>query len=305
MKIVLTGASGFVGSNLIKFFKDKPEVNIVALSVRTPIASDALNGADCVIHLAGKAHDLRSAPNPAEYYSVNTELTRNLYDLFLKSDAKKFIFMSSVKAVADSVDGVLTEANLPNPKTHYGKSKLEAEEYLQDIELPADKKYYILRPCMIHGPGNKGNLNLLYKFVSKGLPYPLASFKNKRSFLSIGNLCFLIEKLVHGNTGSAVFQVADDVALSTNDVVKILAGSLGKKPRLLSIPAPLVKTVAKLGDVLGLSLNTGRLDKLTEDYVVSNEKVKSLLGITFPLTSEKGLQITANSFASAKKRSLK
>ncbi|MET4081172.1 nucleoside-diphosphate-sugar epimerase [Pedobacter sp. UYP30] len=297
MKIILTGASGFVGSSLTSFFKDKPEINMMPLSIRTPLAADALKGADCVIHLAGKAHDLKRSSNPAEYYTVNFELTKNLFDAFIKSDAKKFIFMSSVKAAADAVDGVLTEKTLPNPQTDYGKSKLMAEEYIQKQELPEGKSYYILRPCMIHGPGNKGNLNLLYGFVKKGLPYPLAAFENRRSFLSIENLCSVIEKLMTSTMASDVFQVADDDALSTNDVVGILADSLGKKPRLMAIPAPLIESVAKLGDVLRLPINTERLNKLTENYVVSNEKIKSLLGIAFPLTSRQGLEITARSFA--------
>jgi nucleoside-diphosphate-sugar epimerase len=89
------------------------------------------------------------------------------------------------------VEGVLTEEVEPKPLTHYGKSKLMAEEYILSQPLSVGKSYYILRPCMIHGPGNKGNLNLLYQIVQKGIPYPLAAFENKRSFLSIENLCFI------------------------------------------------------------------------------------------------------------------
>src|SRR5690606_1547157 len=115
---------------------------------------------------------------------------------FLKRDAEVFIYMSSVKAAADTVDGILTEEKQPNPKTPYGQSKRKAEEYLLNATLPEGKRVYILRPCMIHGPGNKGNLNLLYKFVQKGIPYPLAAFENRRSFLSIDNLNFVILQLL-------------------------------------------------------------------------------------------------------------
>ena len=102
--------------------------------------------------------------------------------------------LSSVKAAADEINGELTEEIIPKPSTHYGKSKLLAEEYILSKVLPPGKRVYIIRPCMIHGPGNKGNLNLLYQLVRKNVPWPLASFDNKRSFCSIENLCFVIKE---------------------------------------------------------------------------------------------------------------
>ena len=160
MSIYLTGASGFVGKNLISYFKNKIEIK---KHVR---GSEFLIKENTVIHLAGKAHDLKNISNKDEYYEVNTELTKQIFDSFLTSDSRVFIYMSSVKAVADSVVGILSEDYVPNPKTHYGKSKLLAESYILSQKLPSDKRVYILRPCMIHGPNNKGNLNLLYSFVS-------------------------------------------------------------------------------------------------------------------------------------------
>jgi len=255
---------------------------------------------NAIIHLAGKAHDLKKTANPDEYYQVNFELTKKLYDAFLDSDAKKFIFISSVKAASDSVDDVLTEETIPNPQTHYGKSKLMAEEYIQNQPLPAGKSYYILRPCMIHGPGNKGNLNLLYKFVQKGIPYPLAAFHNRRSFLSVRNLCFVIKTMLEKKVPSGVYNVADDEALSTNEVVSILAQSINKKPKLWAVPLKWVQFVAKIGDKIKLPLNTERLSKLTENYVVSNTKVQNALGIEMPLSAQEGLKITASSFGKIK-----
>lgn len=291
----MTGVSGFVGKNVVPYLENfKVEVKSVD---RNKLSSDIIfTDTNAIIHLAGKAHDLKNASNPNEYYQVNFELTKKLYNSFLKSDAKKFIFISSVKASADYVDGILTEADVPNPQTHYGKSKLMAEEYIQSQNLPEGKSYYILRPCMIHGPGNKGNLNLLYKFVKKGIPYPLAIFKNKRSFLSVENLCFVIKKLLEKNIPSGIYNVADDKALATNEVVSILASSMNKKPKLWSIPSNLIKTVAKIGDILKLPLNTERLHKLTENYEVSNDKIKNALGVQLPLSTEEGLKITASSF---------
>jgi len=295
--ISLTGANGFVGSNLIGYLDGLCETHPISRAELSTIPPQLLN-INAIIHLAGKAHDLKKISDPQEYYQVNYELTKKLYDAFLVSDAKKFIFVSSVKAAADSVDGVLTEDAIADPKTDYGKSKLMAEQYIQSQQLPKGKSYYILRPCMIHGPGNKGNLNLLYQFVKKGIPYPLAGFNNKRSFLSVENLCFIIKELIErDDIASGVYQVADDEPLSTNEVVSILSASINKKPKLWKISPGLIQTAAKLGDVLHLPLTTERLNKLTESYVVSNQKIKHAIGKDFPLSARKGLEITAASFA--------
>lgn len=296
MQIHLTGSSGFVGKNLDVYLK-KEQIGILPIDREKLLSgNNLLLKKDAIIHLAGKAHDLNKTSDPVEYYQVNFELTRKLYDAFLKSEVKKFIFVSSVKASADGVKGILTENDLPNPKTHYGKSKLMAEEYIKSQLLPEGKSYYILRPCMIHGPGNKGNLNLLYKFVQKGIPYPLAAFNNKRSFLSVDNLCFIIEQLLKKDIPSGVYNVADNEPLSTNEVVEILSQSLGKKAKLWKISSDLIRFIAKVGDKIKLPLNNEKLNKLTENYVVSNSKIKKAIGVELPLSAREGLKITADSF---------
>ena len=155
---------------------------------------------------------------------------------------------------------------------------------------------------MIHGPGNKGNLNLLYKVVEKGIPWPLASFENKRSFLSIDNLNFLIEKILFDkNILSGIYNFADDKSLSTNELVSLIAKIIGKKGSLWNINSKLIYGIAKIGDAIRLPLNSERLKKLTESYVVSNQKIKTALGIEkLPLTSEQGLEKTIVSFINKK-----
>jgi nucleoside-diphosphate-sugar epimerase len=296
--VVITGASGFVGQNLTEYLQNQ-QLQIKAMS-RSELQSDMVNlSDDCevIVHLAGKAHDLKNASDPDEYYKVNIELTRKLYDAFLQSQAKKFVYISSVKAVADSVDGELDENITPNPQTHYGRSKLMAEEFIQGQSLPGGKTCYILRPCMIHGPANKGNLNLLYQFVKKGIPYPLAGFSNKRSFLTVQNLCFVISELIaRDNIPAGAYNIADDEPMSTNQVIRILSESLQKKPKLWAIPPSVIKLIAKTGDLLRLPLTTERLKKLTEDYVVKNSKIKNALGKALPLTAAQGMLLTARSF---------
>jgi nucleoside-diphosphate-sugar epimerase len=295
MKITITGATGFVGTNLQDYLKSSHLVE--ALSIRyLPKQKFDIN-ADIIIHLAGKAHDLKKVSKPSDYYEANFELTKQLYDAFLISDAAVFIFMSTVKAVADEVQGILEEDFIPNPKTHYGIAKQQAEHYILSQELPSGKRVYILRPCMIHGPGNKGNLNLLYQLVSKGLPWPLGAFENKRSFLSIENLCFVIEELLENSSiPSGVYQIADDESLSTNELIQLLGTSLEKKSNIWSIPASGIKGIARLGDYLHLPLNSERLQKLTENYVVSNQKIVTAMGKSLPVKTKAGLLKTFESF---------
>ena len=145
--IFLTGASGFVGENLISNLKGRFLINKCVKREEIKIYEEF------VVHLAGKAHNLKFLGNLDEYYQVNTGLTQNVFDAFLDSDAKVFITFSSVKAVADGVIGELTEEAFANPVTHYGKSKLLAEQYILSKEIPKGKRVYILRPCMIHGQG--------------------------------------------------------------------------------------------------------------------------------------------------------
>lgn len=250
-----------------------------------------------VIHLAGKSHDLKNVSDPQEYYEVNTEFTKKVYDAFLASEAKVFITLSSVKAVADQVDGELTEEHIPNPITHYGKSKLLAEQYIFSKQIPQGKRVYVVRPCMIYGSGNKGNLNLLYKLASRQLPWPLAAFENKRSFCCIDNLCFVIKELIErDNIPSGIYNVADDDPASTNELIQWMAEVQGKKIILLSIPKWLINTLAKIGDKLKLPLNSERLQKLTETYLVSNKKLRQALGKPLPLSAKEGFMKTFQSF---------
>lgn len=295
MKIAITGASGFVGVNFQNYLNTLYKIELMSIRFK-PYQQFDIKG-DAIIHLAGKAHDLKKVSRPNDYYEANFELTKQLFDAFLLSEASVFIFMSTIKAVADEVKGILTEDAIPNTKTHYGISKLKAEQYILKQKLSEGKRVYILRPCMIHGPGNKGNLNLLYKLVSKGFPWPLGAFENKRSFLSIENLCFVIKELLNNvSIPSGIYQVADDDSLSTNELIRLLGTSLGKKSDIWSIPVAWIKGLGKLGDILYLPLNSERLQKLTENYVVSNHKILKAIEKSLPIKAEEGLLKTFRSF---------
>jgi nucleoside-diphosphate-sugar epimerase len=291
--ILITGATGFVGRNFNNYLLAK---NLSSEVYDRTVTID-LNSVVTIVHLAGKAHDLKNTSDPDEYYQVNTELTKKVFDAFLTSNAKVFITLSSVKAVADEVKGELTEENIPNPITHYGKSKLLAEQYILSKEIPEGKRVYILRPCMIHGPGNKGNLNLLYHLVSKGMPWPLGAFENKRSFCSIDNLLFIIKELIEReDIPSGVYNVADNEPISTNSLIRLIAASINKKEKIINISPIIIDVFAKFGDLIKLPLNSERLNKLTQNYIVSNQKLLNAIGKDLPVNAIDGMIKTLRSF---------
>lgn len=310
MNILITGINGFVGNYVVNALKNKHVIyglDIISPKtegiVKTFLWSnfESIPSVDIIIHLAGKAHDTKNQTNAQVYFDVNTVLTQRIYDWFLESHAKKFVFFSSVKAAADRVEGqILTEDVVPSPKGPYGESKIAAEDYIlskQSSINGTNKKTYILRPCMIHGPGNKGNLNLLYNVVKKGIPYPLGAFENKRSFTSIDNLCYIISQLIEKEVEGEIYNVCDDESLSTNELISIIAKVSRKPNRIWKWNTQLIKFCALLGTILHLPLNAERLQKLTENYVVSNDKLKRALGIKkMPLTSAEGFKKTIESF---------
>ena len=284
MKFLITGAYGFVGTNLCKYLAEKGH-ECLALDIPAakrdgvPYASfytwdelDKLPVVDAVVHLAGKAHDLKKVASEQSYFDINVGLTEKI---FAAAKTTRFIYFSSSKADANG--------------NAYGRSKLAAEQFLNGRAI-------VLRPAMIHGPGNKGNLNLLWGIARRGLPWPLAAFENKRSFTSIANICAAVEALCErGENG--IYPIADDEMISTNRLIELIAETCGKRAKLWRVPKGVMRMVAKLGDVLHLPLNTERIVKLTEDSFVNNSHLKSQLGWKrMPIRAEEGMRRTLRSF---------
>lgn len=312
MRILITGVHGFVGTNLVKELSRKH--SIFGLDIVNPIKegvrftykwedldTEKMPEVDAIIHLAGKAHDTKNEAAAEVYFKVNRDLTIKIFDYFLAHEnIKKFVFFSTAKAAADRVEGVLTEDVVPSPVGPYGESKIEAEKYLlskMEEVRSKSKDVYIFRPCMIHGPGNKGNLNLLYGVVKKGIPWPLGAFENRRTFTSIENICFAVNGVLTKDVESGVYNMGDDEALSTNELIEEICKSLGKKAHIWRLPKGLMTGLAKLGGILHLPLNPERLQKLTENYVSSNAKIKKALGVEeMPVNAREGLKRTLESF---------
>lgn len=315
MKILITGVHGFVGSNLVKALSK--EHTIYGLDIISPVKAGVeqtfswdsiekegpLPNVDAIVHLAGKAHDTKNQADADTYFKVNRDLTIKIFDYFCAHPGiKKFVFFSTAKAAADRVEGVLTEDVVPAPVGPYGESKIAAEEYIlgemknRPFEFH-DRGVYIFRPCMIHGPGNKGNLNLLYNVVKKGIPWPLGAFENGRTFTSVENVCFAVNGVLTREVPSGIYNIADDEALSTNELIEEICKSLGKKARIWKLPKGLMTGLAKLGGRLHLPLTPERLRKLTESYISSNAKIKAALGVEkMPVGAREGLKVTLESF---------
>lgn len=284
--ILITGASGFVGSHLIKFlnefygadsyfrFERKDFLNIVIpYNIKT------------IVHLAGYSHDLK---NKSDIYKNNLDLTKNLFDKFLLSNAKTFIFISSIKAVVDEFDGEITEDLLPNPASDYGKFKYYAEQYILNSSNKT-KKIFILRPCPVYGMKSNSNFYYLINFIKFGFPLPFSVFNGKRSFCSVHNLVFVISEIISSNIKPGVYNVADDESLSFNDLVLLVANYLNVKPRLILIPNYLIHFLSKVGDYLNLPFNTVNFNKLTHSFLVSNDKLKRNLQKPLPVSSHEGI----------------
>lgn len=297
-KVLVTGISGFVGANLINYFKNKTGIVLLGHG-RSKVSGiefiDTANAQtldthriETVIHLAGIAHDLSRKYQPEDYYRVNFEGTRKLVDEVLKSNVSKFIFVSSIKAACDSSSTPADEVMKTNPVTDYGKSKLKAEEYIESQSWNA-KSFYILRPAMMHGPGNKGNLNLLYRFAKMGIPFPFGAFHNHRSFLSIDNFCFIVERMIEREINSGIYHLADDGFLSTVDLYKIISNTLGKNPSVWNVPAGVIAGLASIAGKKGM------VSKLTEDMMVSNKKIVQAVG-PLPVSLREGIEKTIHSF---------
>lgn len=312
MNILITGVHGFVGSNLVKTLSAKHVVyGVDIVAQRKPglaktftweeLDAKLIPSMDVIIHLAAVTPDVAARVKKNPNFTVNQTLTERVFNFFLTSESKKFIFFSSVKAVANSVgEEVLDEEAIPWPVEAFGETKLKEERYIMgkfNMDDESWKRVYILRPCMIHGPGDKGYLNLLYNMVNKGFPWPLGAFENKRSFTSMDNLSFIIEGLVSGYVTSGIYHIGDDQTISTNELIEVICESQGRKARIWRLPKYFIRSVAVIGDLFCLPLNRIRLKKLTDTYVVNNSKIKKALGIeSLPVNARKGLLDTFKGF---------
>lgn len=317
--ILLTGSTGFIASHLIPCLTQQPYQIRAALRSAskllppsvTPISVDNIDGTtdwtevllgtDTVIHLAARAHILHdSSPNPeAEFFKVNTEGTANLVRQCIQAGVKHFIFISSIGAMASLSNQTLHENSYCQPDTAYGRSKLAAEQALINLTSQSDMTWTILRPTLVYGLENPGNMERLVKLVKKGFPLPFGLVKNRRSFVYVENLVdAIITCLTHPNATNQIFLISDGEDLSTPNLICKIADYLSCRCNLLPVPSSLLRAAAHLGDVgeklLGrsLPLNTPTIERLLGSLAVDSSKIRNTLNWQPPFTIDEGLQKT-------------
>ena len=309
MNILLTGSNGFVGKSLLETFLSKKEylISAVVRDKKSYLPSDYrlieiknfseegiwkghLKDIDVIVHTAGRAHKFkkRTRESLKEYQKDNVSDTLNLAKQAAKSGVKRFIFLSSIKVNGEEtiLGQKFKPEDNPKPQDYYAISKLEAEKGLFDISAKTNMEIVCIRPPLIYGPGVKGNLALLMKFIRKGIPLPLASItSNRRSLVSLTNLTALIEVcLVHPKAANEVFLVSDNEDLSTSELILKLSKALQKPIRLLGVPLPVLKFI------LLFSKNERLAHRLLSNLQVDITKTINFLDWSPAISLDQGLK---------------
>lgn len=308
MKLLVTGASGFVGSALL-FRLSRDGEHQVRAAVRrevgnipegvTPVQVGELyseigwrspvSGVDGVVHLAARVHVMRdSAADPlAEFRRVNVAGTLNLARQAAAAGVRRFVFISSIKVNGEgtSLGKSYAADDVPGPVDPYGISKLEAELGLREVAADTGMEVVIIRPPLVYGPQVKGNFLRLLQCVERGIPLPFVNVDNRRSLVNVRNLVDLIVRCIeHPVAAGETFLVSDGEDVSTGDLVRHVAAAMGRKPRLFPVPLSLTRSMLKV---------MGREDlwqRLFGSLQVSCDKARDLLGWRPPVSVAEGLE---------------
>ncbi len=318
--ILITGATGFIASHLIPILHQQgwqiiaairsPSNSVIPVPVQTIIVGnidentdwqEALKEVDTVIHLAARAHILQDdASDPeAEFFKVNTLGTSNLIKQAILAKVKHFIFMSSIGAITTLSDKVLTENSICQPDTPYGRSKLKAEESLIELTQNSPMAWTILRPTLVYGQGNPGNMERLMKLVQRKLPLPFGALNNRRSFVYVGNLVdAILTTITHPKAQNQMFIISDGEDVSTAQLIRQIADCLELPCSLLPIPLSLLKLMGYLGNGIErvtqkpFILNSSTIARLSGSLWVDSRKIRHTLNWQPPYSFEQGLKET-------------
>ena len=312
MKILVTGANGFIGKQLSETLANSGhEVRNTARSLapNSPITREMVTcdlesadnldhlttGCDAIVHLAGRAHVMSDNPATSEslYLSANVDVTRKLAQSAARAGVKRMILMSSVKVNGESttIDAPFTSQDTPNPQDPYGRSKTQAEQVLWDVASTSELEGVVIRPPLVYGPGVRANFASLIGIVNRGMPLPLGSIQNKRSFVAIDNLIDCVATaLQSSNAAGQTFLVSDGNDLSTPELIRYIASALDKSPTLFPFPPVLLKLAATSAG------KRSAYDRLCGSLTVDIALTKQKLSWTPPFTVQDSLQRTVDAF---------
>jgi nucleoside-diphosphate-sugar epimerase len=303
--VLVTGATGFIGSHLlpalltssweIKVAVRQTPAQVIPNVVYLPVGEiggntdwqDSLQGINVVVHLAARAHQLNDThPNPEQVFQeVNTLGTTRLVTEAITAGVEHFIFVSSIGAMTTSSESLLTESSLCHPNTPYGRSKLDAEQALISLANNSPMAWTILRPPLIYGPRNPGNMERLFKLVRTGIPLPLGAIRNRRSLLYVGNFVDMIMICIKNTKAkNQIFLVSDGQDLSTPELINYIAQAMGKKLLLFPVSPNLLTTLAKPFGKEDI------INRLIGSLFIDNRKIRTDLGWVPPFTLTQGLQ---------------
>ena len=311
MKVLITGASGFVGNELSQRLiceghviyaaarseqTDTTGVHHVLIS-NAPTAMEwqsILKDIDVVFHLAARVHIMKdNSANPlAAYLQDNVQFTTELARNAAVAGVKRFVFISSIKVNGESTYvKAFTENDKPNPQDPYAISKLHAEESLLAVGSDTGMEVVILRPPLVYGPGVKANFRSLLQVADRMMPLPLSCIANTRSLIYVGNLVdALILCATHAAAKNQLFLVCDEISISTPQLIKNIAFALGRPCMLFPFPLSILRWGAKM------TRKGAFLDRLTQSLVIDNTKIRNLLNWNPPFTMEQGLKATAEAY---------
>ena len=307
--ILVTGASGFVGQSVCETLSKSRRfvlgsvrsLNSILINKNIKYISvgdiafkknwkDILVDIDCIVHCAAKAHTMNDDKNFDAYRLTNIDGTKHLAEQAIEAGVKRLVFLSSVKVNGESTDHMNSKKKFfyndkPNVQDHYAKSKLEAEKSLWEISSRTGLEVVVVRLPLVYGKGVKGNLERLIKLVKSRIPLPLSLVKNQRSMIGIDNLVDLLIRCIdHPEASGKTFLASDDKDLSTPELIKLIASSMGKKANLFPFPISMLKFLAS---VFGRS---EEINRLVGSLRIDNSYTKEILNWTPPISVEEGIR---------------
>lgn len=306
VKVVVTGARGFVGRALMEFLHRDPAYEpISCVRPGTEVAGELsydllgaeavpdLRGVDVVVHAAARVHVMeQTTVDPLRAFrAANTQGTLRLARAAAEAGVRRFVYLSSIAVNGNvtAIDKPFSAQDTPAPHDAYGVSKFEAEQALGTLSAATGMEIVIVRPPLVYGPGAPGNVAQMLRWVRLGVPLPLAGIDNRRSLVSLFNLVHFLESCIsHPNAAGQVFLVADNESVSTSALLTALAAALGRSPRLYKVPASALRSLA------AMTGKRGWFDRLFGSLVVDTRKNAQVLGWSPPQSFIDGIELTVN-----------